>query len=291
MHLDRQKRDNKIMNDIISWLATNNTGMIRFGLTAVIVLIGVYLFRTFFVTSGVAESAKEQTAPDEKAAGKNTEPASVNTDAAQVKDETEKNLLQQEIKKYQDEVGDLKKQLASLETLKTENQNQLSQLDELKRKLEQVQSHPSEQTTSGSDASVSDLQKKIEELQARLAEYEIIAEDISEIGQLRQDNEELRRRLAGVTSDVVAESEPKPESSEPASETVSEESYINNSDQLLDEMLAEHESSKAAQNGSQSSSYADIPDVPQMKSEKPVTATEQQMLNQFEESLAKKVSS
>lgn len=270
------------MNDIISWLATNNTGMIRFGLTAVIILIGVYLFHTFFVNPGGAESAKEQTASAEQTAEKKTE-------SAQVKDEAEKNLLQQEIKKYQDEVEELKKQLAPLETLKTENQSQLAQLDELKKKLEQTQSLSSEVTASESDSSLSDLQKKIEELQARLSEYEIIAEDISEIGQLRQDNEELRRRLAEAAGDVIEKGETTPESSEPFPAAVSEESYINSSDQLLDEMLAEHESSKAAQSGSQISSYADIPDVPQMKSEKPVTATEQQMLNQFEESLAKKV--
>lgn len=281
------------MNDIIGWLAANNTWMIRFGFTAVIILIGVYLFRNFFIAKSNAVSEAEK------------------NDVKEKKEVGEQQASTVELeKKYQTEVDSLKKQASELALIKEENQKLVAQLDQQKLELEQLKTQQLSVTQNNADfQAVSELQettaedssglhKKIQELQARLAEYEIIAEDISEIGQLRQDNEELRKKIAelagaeqvAITVSASAESVAQEMTKEDVTQaTAVETEYVNSSDQLLDEMLAEHESGKVIKQ--ESSSYADIPDVPTMKSEKPVTATEQQMLNQFEESQAKKVSS
>lgn len=290
------------MNDVISWLATNNTWMIRFGFTAVIVLIGVYIFRSFFVANSkiktdVAPESENKEVKETEAIKEQKLSAAVSEVAAELE------------KKHQAEVENFKRQISELAIVREENQKLVAQLGEQKQELEQfkLQQQSANMNNSKStaeaiepkevSADTSGLHKKIEELQARLAEYEIIAEDISEIGQLRQDNEELRRRIAdlagaepaAVQVSASAESVAQEMTKENVTQaTPVEPEYSNSSDQLLDEMLAEHESNKSTQ---QDSSYADIPDVPNIKSDKPVTATEQQMLNQFEESLVKKVSS
>lgn len=49
------------------------------------------------------------------------------------------------------------------------------------------------------------LQDKIKELEAKLAEYSIIEEDISDLSKFRQENEELRNRINEVTGMPAAE--------------------------------------------------------------------------------------
>lgn len=51
----------------------------------------------------------------------------------------------------------------------------------------------------------SELIEKVKELEAKLAEYSIIEEDISDLSKFRQENEELRNRINAVTG-IPAES-------------------------------------------------------------------------------------
>ena len=58
---------------------------------------------------------------------------------------------------------------------------------------------------SGSDEESSALKLKINELEAKLAEYSIIEEDISDLSKYRQENEELKNRINEVTGVPAAE--------------------------------------------------------------------------------------
>lgn len=58
---------------------------------------------------------------------------------------------------------------------------------------------------SGGGAGDEKLQEKIKELEAKLAEYSIIEEDISDLSKYRQENEELRHRINEVTGLPAAE--------------------------------------------------------------------------------------
>lgn len=58
---------------------------------------------------------------------------------------------------------------------------------------------------SGGGAGDGKLQDKIKELEAKLAEYSIIEEDISDLSKYRQENEELRTRINEVTGMPAAE--------------------------------------------------------------------------------------
>lgn len=259
------------MNDIINWIAVNNTLMIRIGFIAILVLLVVYMFRYFFMPSiNVIPEAEEKEVVKE------------NTDSelrAKV-EEKQAQHYKEEIEKLLLEVSKLKEQLIESESLvsdltikvsqgvsnaaapKTAADTETAEVSAGAATSATVNSETSS-VTQGADSTagsaldpdyVVSLRNKVETLEARLAEYEIIAEDISEISQLRKDNAELKRRLGGsvtgpasaAASEVVIEEvnevkavvlsdEPilvdefkpdEPEAEAPASEPISEELLV-----------------------------------------------------------------
>jgi hypothetical protein len=84
-----------------------------------------------------------------------------------------------------DQVALLKEQITSLEREVKDKQKQLEH--------------------GGGDGSDEGLKEKIQELEARLAEYSIIEEDISDLSKYRQENEELRNRINHVAGIPAAE--------------------------------------------------------------------------------------
>ena len=114
---------------------------------------------------------------------------------------------------------------------------------------------------------------KVKELESRLAEYEIIADDIAELSQLRTDNAKLKEQLLN-SQQVSAEKKPIEEVSELIAEApavkVSEESSADLSGQaMVDALFAE---ANAA--------------VPQPESSVP--ESDQNLLNEFEKISQKK---
>jgi hypothetical protein len=170
---------------------------------------------------------------------------------------------------------------------------------------------------AASDQELSEMRQTIEKLESRLAEYEIIAEDISEIGQLRQENADLKKQLtsgpaavsapattaksetakretagpetaeletAAVTEDVIADT------IEDVIEPAAAEEEALNSDQLLDEILAESKANRALTDSSDIPPDATEPESAapsgqsmKLVSEKEVTKTEKELMAQFEE--------
>lgn len=228
------------MNDIINWIATHNTLMIRTGFTAILVLIIIYMYRFFFVAKvevvPEAMKAKQKTEASEAAAEKSL---ALEVHAAEI------NSKNNEIESLKAEAVKLKTQLTDAE----------SQIENLKagggaESANSAEPAPAAAPTPTSDAEGADtdliasLNAKIAQLQARLTEYEIIAEDISEIGQLREENSELKKKLNEGAASAKTETIEAPEieletSSEPELNSnemnlVSEKDVSENEKQLLD---------------------------------------------------------
>lgn len=197
------------MNNFINWVAVNNTLMIRIGFTAILALLVIYVFRLFFlpkvsVVNDPADSAN---------------PNSAKADGILDEDELEKRKIVEqkqaeyyttEIEKLLIEVARLKDQLMDTNTLVTDlKEKNLDLTNQLKNAVVETPV-----TTEAVDPEiVTGLKSKVESLEARLAEYEIIAEDISEIGQLRKELVELRKQAEKVpeVADEIPEYEPEPE--------------------------------------------------------------------------------
>lgn len=167
------------MNDIINWVALNNTLMIRIGFSAVVLLLVVYAFRFFFMPS-----------------------ASVIPSEASSKDKESGDMHIEELAELQGEIDTLRAKLKELQN------------SEQKAPAATVAgAATSTAGTEGASATVSaaptttekpsvnegaanELNEKLKTLEARLAEYEIIAEEIAEIGNLRLENQKLKEMLA-----------------------------------------------------------------------------------------------
>lgn len=225
------------MNEIINWLALNNTLMIRIGFSAVILLIVVYVFRFFFVPSvkQVSEVAESSDADVSKV--EVSKPESTSSDS----------ISSEELTKLQAEISTLKYKLKEAEaeknTLAAQSVSASSAVSAGAAGVEMV----SESQANSAKAPVADttaqkeLEEKVKMLEARLQEYEIIAEDIAEVGRLRQENETLKAKITQVATEVsVAEvAQPEPEvQAEPVTEDLSEASQEASASDLLDSYVS-----------------------------------------------------
>lgn len=228
------------MNEIINWIAVNNTLMIRIGFTAILVLLMVYIFRFFFMprVSIVAEATEvkskvsksngsksvkaeeqsiediiENSIADDPEAVEAAVTATAEAKAASAVTETISTSASVEVVAAVDSEQN-KMQLEEIQKLKEENANIKAEASAAQTKISQLEKNL---TTAKADATaaalataapisgapaadadvVNGLNKKIEQLESRLSEYEIIAEEISEIGELKKENESLKKQLEG----------------------------------------------------------------------------------------------
>lgn len=174
------------MNAIINWLALNNTLMIKIGFSAIILLIVVYVFRFFFVPRvKVISDVADLSEVDDISPAK-----------SDVVKEGAVSLNSEDVTKLQAEISTLKYKLKEAEAEKiTAVQAAAGE--------GKVTSSPSSsgldmvaESNTQNAAVQTELEEKIKMLEARLSEYEIIAEDIAEISKLRQENEELKTIVA-----------------------------------------------------------------------------------------------
>ena len=195
------------MNNFINWLAVNNTLMIRIGFTAILGLLVVYVFRYFFVPKVTLvnenESGSERTI-------KATSIDEADLEKRRMVEEKQAQYYASEIEKHLIENARLKDQLMDSNTLVTELKEKNQALSDVNQALGEAASTPTpaDPKVAGTESDpefVSELKNKVSSLESRLSEYEIIAEDISEIGQLRKENADLRKKLS-------AEPEPNAES-------------------------------------------------------------------------------
>lgn len=196
------------MNNFINWIAINNTLMIRVGFTAILALLIIYFFRYFFLPK--INMVEDSLAKGGDKDNKGKAGTSFDEDDLEKRKAVEQKQAQYytaEIEKSLIEIAKLKDQLMDANTmltdLKEKNQNLMLQTATSDGA---VQEQPAVEGGGPADADyIVGLKSKVESLEARLSEYEIIAEDISEIGQLRKENTELRKKLGTDTPVDVAE--------------------------------------------------------------------------------------
>lgn len=220
------------MNDIINWIALNNTLMIRIGFSAVVLLLVVYAFRFFFMPSISVIS---------------TDAASADSSS---KDNSDMHI--EELAELQGEIDTLKAKLKELQAVGAKpvaaTATAAAPAPVSAAGLETVSAEPPPAAVVESVSK--ELKEKLKTLEARLSEYEIIAEEIAEIGKLRLENQKLKEKMAAApveTGSVAVESEPEPE---PELE-VKVESVTANSDSEIDALLgavAEENTAADAQN-------------------------------------------
>ncbi len=195
------------MNYFINWVAVNNTLMIRIGFTAILALLVIYVFRLFFLpkVNLITELADSENHNSAKSGGKLDED---DLEKRKIVEQKQAQYYTNEIEKLLIEVAKLKDQLMDTNTLVTD-------LKEKNLELVTQTNNAGVETPAegevGAPEVVVELKSKVQNLEARLSEYEIIAEDISEIGQLRKEIAELRMQAekAPVVAAEIPETEPE----------------------------------------------------------------------------------
>lgn len=291
------------MNDIINWIATHDTLLIRVGFTAILVLVIVYVYRFFFVPKiNIVPDTPAAVSGDKVAAAETAKAGDAKAPAAQ------QSFDLSVVQKKTEEIESLKLEVTKLKTQVGDSEKIISELKEKAEAAAQpaapAESASNAGTNSGVTATagssdpdvIANLNSQIEQLQNRLAEYEIIAEDISEISQLRQENAELKKKL-GASPAPVAEAapadevkqEPKAEFNEPPQnttvETPPEEAPVEEVAAVAEQApVAEPEATETVAEKAERKSAEAI----KLVSDIEVTSAEKELINQFEEVLTKK---
>jgi hypothetical protein len=176
------------MNDLINWIALNNTLLIRIGFSAVVLLLVVYVFRFFFMPSNSVASTDNSENSIDSTKGSASE------------------LNIEELSELQAEIDTLKVKLKEAEAA---TKVATVKIDSTKAAVTPASaalpstgeadvdtvasSEPKSEVSNRGDTL--ELAEKVKNLEARLSEYEIIAEEIAEIGKLREENEHLKSKL------------------------------------------------------------------------------------------------
>ena len=253
------------MNEIINWMAQNNALMIKIGFTACVILIVLYFFRFFFVPTVKEVDLESANAPG-AAAG-----VSVNIE---------------ELAELQAEIDTLKVKLKQSESERNNLITVANATSAPSTNAEGVEtsSGPSPETVAEIEKRTkenNELQEKLRVLEARLSEYEIIAEDIAEISKLRSENVELKAKIESLgTEQNFVEASPEEKRDEGnESDLMSAEKAM--AEATYDELLASEprESSETATEAVTPGNQIVI------ESETPVTEEEQGILDEFEKYL------
>ena len=227
--------DNDKMGLILSFFAEHSPSIIK--LLSVVVAVGasVLLYRVIFTQN--VEAVAGPTSADLTDVNKKLNEQKIEIDTLKSENESTK----EELEKQRTEVYNLRQTIKEkdieVETVKAENLQLKTQTDETKKA--DYEKHQSEVILSTSDENLV-FQKEISELKRRLSDYEIIAEDISDMQKLKEENEKLKalvsqagretsaNELAAEIPDepnaeiVVAPPAPAPETSELTTDAIAE---------------------------------------------------------------------
>ena len=266
------------MEKAIYFLAAYNPQIIQAGFAVVLLLIIVYVYRVFFMaTDSTVDSADFNHSPAieqklnqilEQQKSKSTGGAATNSTST-----ARSHNAEEEIDKLKAEIYNLRQQL---------NETEKKVFDGGSATSEQFAGVSSGSRTSSdnggagaiSEAAHEEFVVKVKELESRLAEYEIIADDIAELSQLRADNARLKEQLSNFqpegSSDKKTKNIPPPEMMAQAIDatTAADAKKAVSTDELSGQALVD---ALFAEVGS-----SDVP------------VAEQNMLNEFEEKIEKK---
>jgi chromosome segregation ATPase len=190
------------MGLMLSFFSENNAIIIRILAILVAAAAAVLLYRLVFVQT--VEPTEQLATVDltevtKKVSEQKIEIESLKSESENAKVELEKQRtevynLRQTLKEKESELEAVKKDFGASGSAN----NDAKKLD--------YEKHKSEVILSTSDESLV-FQKEISELKRRLSDYEIIAEDISDMQKLKEENEKLRQQLgagAGATENSPA---------------------------------------------------------------------------------------
>ena len=287
------------MNDIINWIALNNTLLIRIGFSAVLILLIVYVFRFFFMPSISVVSTEGVSGSDDKK-------------------KSGIDVSIEELAELQAEIDTLKVKLKEAESkpapVEPATPTATATVTAVGASAEVVK--PTVTAEAASPSVTAELTEKLKTLESRLAEYEIIAEEIAEIGKLRQENQELKSKISNIgsnqapveSSEVSAESivNEKPEVAseeqmevnenddkveeaslgsadesevkDPASESTGEANLLEDAEKILESAALAHEEKSIVSGGAEAVAIEQM----LIQSEIEVTDEEKDNINSFE---------
>jgi regulator of replication initiation timing len=206
------------MIEVLNWITTNNILIIKIGFSILFILMLLYLYQIFFtdlsssnsnssvdmdelqkkLTQILQQSNLHQNLTFNSLSNQETHAdtnSKISTDTNPSADTAalinESNLLKAEILNLRKQLNDSEKKVFELAptgaAVDTGSSTEVKSVNVSAEK----QVSDSELTSK-----IQDLNKQVEVLQARLQEYEIIAEDISELSQLRLENNDLKKKLS-----------------------------------------------------------------------------------------------
>lgn len=209
------------MIEVLSWITTNNILIIKIGFSIIFILMLIYLYQIFFtdLSSSSSSSSVDMNELQNKLTQilqqsnlhQNLTFNTVSTQDSSVDNKpnissdtnpssetaaliNESNLLKAEILNLRKQLNDSEKKVFELAPTDSGTSIESKPV---------AQSAEKQASDSELNSKISDLNKQVEVLQARLQEYEIIAEDISELSQLRLENNDLKKKLSQQTEKPV----------------------------------------------------------------------------------------
>ena len=274
------------MNEMMNWAAHYNTLIIQVAFSIVLLLVLIYIYRLFFVSSvsssGVGDGGTDLSEVNEKLNLLLKQgPTISSTSTVLEKSATESAgpangsnpALQEELDTLKAENAQLKTQLNESEKKVFELTPASSPEDQALKEAAKLTKGSAEKGAASAIASAEDrsaeiatLNKKVEELQSRLSEYDIIADDIAELSQLRAENNELKKRLEGASGfESALAAVPMSEPAEDSPVLQSEKSPLASAESVVE--------TKAPAEAAIASALPDI-DIPEVKIEPEATPVE-----------------
>lgn len=130
------------------------------------------------------------------------------------------SALNAQIQQLQSQLTAKQTQITDLESQNTDlsgqNKAKEERIAELEKMLEEAKSQGSAPAGDGaSSEELAAVTKERDELKEKLAQYEIIEDDLANLKRLKQENEQLKKSLGGAAP-AAAEAAPEPAAAEPA---------------------------------------------------------------------------
>lgn len=197
------------MEKVLHFLSYYNTQIIQSGFAIVFLLIIIYVYRAFFMASTGAEDAETtSTSGLEQKLNQILEQQRIKpgatADVSSGNAVTKSIITEQEVDKLKSEIYNLRQQLNDAESSASLANSSVKK----SQSLESTTTDEVEVSYDLQEAKVNEaMTVKVKELESRLAEYEIIADDIAELSQLRADNTKLKEQLSQLQSSNVQSSE------------------------------------------------------------------------------------
>jgi len=195
------------MGHFLDWFTHNNTLFIQILFGVVGLLLCFLIYKLFFGTQTVeAEGAPSMKVIEEKLT-QMLEVQKQKTSGTAASDSNE------EVEKLRTEIYSLRQSLKEKE----------AQVEQSAQNATSGSAESAAATAAIDEAAIAEYKKKIEELETRLSDYEVIAEDIADLHRLREENDKLKAQVSGGLSATTQAASAAPiEAETSAVETVAE---------------------------------------------------------------------